>query len=246
MTRPSTCRRGFTLIELLLAMFILAIGLIAIASIFPVAGYLQKEATDEVLTLQVKRNAEAIVAARGVPAGLPAGSPVVVPPPSGSLNTDYPLKDRCYPTYDFANDPTAEKRPFYWVPLFRNAGTATSPQWVTYVFILARRPDATYAGGDVNSGDPAGVPKVYFLTAAGSNGNNQLTGINHGGNIQPGDQILGSNGQILLVSEVVNNNTLKIAGKIQGQINFVWYAKPNATGETSPVRRIIAVGGEGV
>ncbi len=62
--RNSARTGGFTLIELLMAMFILAIGLVAIASIFPVSSYIQKQTFNETMTLQIKRNAESILASR--------------------------------------------------------------------------------------------------------------------------------------------------------------------------------------
>lgn len=55
---------GFSILEVGLAMSVLAIGLAAIASIFPIATLLQKEAVNDVMTQQVARNVRALLRAR--------------------------------------------------------------------------------------------------------------------------------------------------------------------------------------
>jgi len=228
---------AFTLIELLLSMFILAIGMVAIASIFPVAGYLQKNAFADVLTLQVKRQAVAIVGAVDLPdSALPSGPGDVEP--VNNLDTHFPLQVRAYP--QVSNRPIGQRQ-FYWVPLVQDVGSTDAPDYRYYAFILERSPDATYTGsGAANGGDVNTVPKVVSAPASGSGSSLSVTGAN--GEIEAGDQLLGSNGQIFQVAEV-ENTTVTIAGEIQDTITEVWYGKP-ATGLPSPTRRIIAFGGE--
>ena len=249
-------RGGFTLIELLLAMFILAIGMSAIASIFPVAGYLQKNAFADVLTLQVKRQAVAMIGAVDVPiSAMPSGTTVG---PISNLNSHLPLAMRCYPQAldidgdyvpnESGEDDDFDERQFYWVPMAMNVGTSTAPDYRYFVFILERASDGQYAtfgsSGDwANYNDPTNVPKVRKLSASGSSGSSTVTA-SHNGIIQPGDQVLASNGQILQVSEVPGTGSFTIAGKLTGGINAVWYGRPIALGEVSATRRIIAFGGE--
>jgi len=255
--KPQAARRAFTLIELLLAMFILAIGMVAIASIFPVAGYLQKNAFADVITLQVKRHAVAVVDAVDVPSSaLPSASTVTAFTES-NLDTYYPLAMRCYPqALDLDGDGVPNEsgtteddydlRPFFWVPLVQNVGSSTAPDYRYYVFILERLNDATYPDGSTmaNGGDSDNVPKVVRITANGSVGDETVTGASHSGNIQPGDQVLASNGQVLQITEVPDNNSFDIAGELTGTIDAIWYARPHATGAISPTRRIIVFGGE--
>jgi hypothetical protein len=53
----SSARRAFSLVEMLLAVFILGIGVISIAALFPVGIVMQRQATDDVLGPVVAKNA---------------------------------------------------------------------------------------------------------------------------------------------------------------------------------------------
>lgn len=65
MTRRSTSRRwGFSLIELLLAIFILGVGIISIAAVFPAGIILQRKAQDDVLGPAVAESALALIRSR--------------------------------------------------------------------------------------------------------------------------------------------------------------------------------------
>ncbi len=59
-------RSGFSLIEILMSMFILSIGLIAIASVFPVSIYFQQQAFDEIISRQVTASIESELCAKGI------------------------------------------------------------------------------------------------------------------------------------------------------------------------------------
>jgi len=250
---------GFTLVELLLAMFILAIGMVGVASIFPVAGYLQRNAYADVLTLQVKRQAVAIVGAIDVPdSAMPSGSDV---DEITGMATYFPLGVRCYPqaldldgdgvVNEAGEDENFQNRQFYWVPLARNAGTAANPDYRYYVFIM-EKPDGDYSiSAGINSSDGAGVPRVASRDGSGSAGSDSFNMSANSGRVQAGDQVLLSNGQIMQVREV-SGNTLRFSGNLTSGADKVWYGlpvdfststNPNASTIT-PTRRIIAFGGE--
>jgi prepilin-type N-terminal cleavage/methylation domain-containing protein len=61
MTQAPAERRGFSLVEMLLAIFILGIGVISIASLFPAGIALQRQATDDVVGPIVAKNALATI-----------------------------------------------------------------------------------------------------------------------------------------------------------------------------------------
>ena len=60
--------RGFTLVEILFSIGILSIGLIAVASLFPAAAIMQREAVRDALQQQDMRSAEGLFKGRGVDA----------------------------------------------------------------------------------------------------------------------------------------------------------------------------------
>ncbi|MEM6458920.1 MAG: prepilin-type N-terminal cleavage/methylation domain-containing protein [Planctomycetota bacterium] len=66
--KSSRRRRGFTLNEVLIAMGILAIGITAVASLFPSAIILQKRAVKDAQFQQNTRSAEALLKAKGIDA----------------------------------------------------------------------------------------------------------------------------------------------------------------------------------
>ena len=63
---------AFSLVEVMFSILILGVGLVAVASLFPIAGTIQRATVEDVTAMQVARNAESAVAARGIsgPLGL--------------------------------------------------------------------------------------------------------------------------------------------------------------------------------
>jgi prepilin-type N-terminal cleavage/methylation domain-containing protein len=168
--------RGFTALEMLIALGIFAVGLIAVAAILPVAAMLQKEAVEDLGATYAAENAEAIVRVvkfkESELIDPNTGDPKIRvdgdtdmrlrPVELADFWDDHPHEARSFPAnYDW--DP--QQRQYYWVPLFlnRTAGTGSAPEWVTCVFILARKEGADYGSSGANGSDNAAVPKVVML-----------------------------------------------------------------------------------
>ena len=60
-TAPRRRSAGLTLIEMMIAMGILVVSLVSLASIFPVATYLQKQASDDVLSMHTRHSIETML-----------------------------------------------------------------------------------------------------------------------------------------------------------------------------------------
>lgn len=137
-------RRAFSLVELMFSILILGVGLVAVASLFPVASTIQQETMDQVLAMQAARNVEQTLSVPGVWASrgidgqwLTNNTPptsingAFVQVPAATLNAAWPIEDRRFASTDPAN------RCFYWTPLFRR--TNPNPlvnEWEAYIFIL--------------------------------------------------------------------------------------------------------------
>ncbi len=165
---------AFTLVEVLIAMLILAVGMVAIASVFPVAGYLQKQAADDVLALHVSRQAESVLAARKIDvSSLNPTTADIIPLNKLDLepwtdtkkwSSEWPVSLRCHPSaldldgdglvnerganvQGLAGDPEDhdfDQRVAYWVPVIQNLGNTANPEWRVFTFILRKKADATY------------------------------------------------------------------------------------------------------
>ena len=141
---------AFSLMEVMIALGIFVIGMVAIASIFPVAAVIQRETVREVVAGQVAGNATSLLEQQGIPK-LDIGKWYVVPPglffnffPGGNaaFDTDgqiYPFDMEMLRTPTGANTSnvfprrwppalrgypasvtTIEDRTYFWVPLVRD------------------------------------------------------------------------------------------------------------------------------
>ena len=260
---------GFTLIEILIAFGIFAIGMIALASLFPVAALLQRQTASEVISEHAAQSAAAIVEAKGLTYAVPADRPgrsgdldnyhnisrtSVVPlhqlSPANNdqnlLNGKFSLGDRSYPT----SSPTPADSDLFWVPFVRDLnGDPDQPDFVLHLFILEPDSNVFYPGTGTaaNPYDGEDVPRVIpvdcSVTADGKtfvlNGFNTN---NRRRRIEGGDKIMDSNGTDYTVAEV-NGNRVTIIGRILKSPNDpdqIWYAPPY-TGSSSPARRIVTV-----
>lgn len=165
---PVGQRRAFTLMEVLMAIAIFAVGMVAVAAIFPVAIHLQQSTVNSINATQFKNNAEAMVLTRGFSeekiSGWASGTPSttnsntaiagpntmddgVTSPPAWSLS------DR---SYDGGGTVSLGDRTLFWVPLFYYdqppSGTGT---WHVYLFIVRGQTNDTY-----NQFSPPGLGSV--------------------------------------------------------------------------------------
>jgi prepilin-type N-terminal cleavage/methylation domain-containing protein len=160
-------------------------------------------------------------------------------------------------------DSDFNQRSFYWVPLFRDAREGDDArEWQIFVFVVRKARDTTYTysgggtvanPGDSLDGNPSNgslVPLVVEMGLSDVNvGSNTVTGSYSGGNLQdsgelqPGDQVLGSNGSIYTIVDI-EKNVLTLDAYIDSPApTSVWYAPP-AAGKPSPTRNISVVIGK--
>ncbi|MBX2850638.1 MAG: prepilin-type N-terminal cleavage/methylation domain-containing protein [Phycisphaeraceae bacterium] len=174
---PTTRRQaaGFTLAEILIALGVFAIGMIAVASLFPAAAILQRETTQDVIGELAAQSAAAIVNAQPLTyewtgaasngdladyythAGLTATDVVpleYINVTGGTALDRFPVTDRSYPSaqLDLSAGPLREviaDCDLYWVPFIQDINgdpANTSPgKWIMRIFILEADSRATYA-----------------------------------------------------------------------------------------------------
>ena len=158
MIQPSahilSIRRAFSLIEVLLAVFILAIGLIMVASVFPVGADWTRQATEDSVSQSIALNALSIIRNDYAPnslntatAGKFSGITTTTLQPLPSF-TSIPISER---TYQYGNaSPFPANNPlacnYYWTALARvspSQTTATaSKSYDLYIFVF-RKGDAS-------------------------------------------------------------------------------------------------------
>jgi len=172
---------GLTLLETLIAVLFLGVGLISIASLFPVAGTIQRRTYDDVVARQVSDSVNDLVHARGFHVAdlIDLSRPLdllsfeVRPFPAKTLNADtalpavirWGLADRCYPTA-MSGDGDFNDRSYYWVPLVRRVNNLLD--WHIYIFVLKKEQGVIYGdhSGSANPSDPPQVPMVRSIVVA--------------------------------------------------------------------------------
>ena len=153
---------GFTLVELLIALGLFAIGMIAMASLFPVAALLQRETAAEIIGEHAAESARAIVNAKQLTytegnattdlgryhdlAGNTRSQVVALQELNPNLLTDeFTLYDRSYPSGSPVTEPNSvqpdpnllDERELFWVPLVQDIrGDRENPEFVMRLFLL--------------------------------------------------------------------------------------------------------------
>jgi prepilin-type N-terminal cleavage/methylation domain-containing protein len=94
--RSRLIRRAFTMVEILLAMLILGIGLIMIATVLPVGADWNRENIEESLASEIARNAVAIIRTRYTRTDMPSGANANLVVPIPSIDNKLPLAERAY------------------------------------------------------------------------------------------------------------------------------------------------------
>ncbi|MFN3165857.1 MAG: prepilin-type N-terminal cleavage/methylation domain-containing protein [Phycisphaeraceae bacterium] len=255
-------RRGFTLVEVLIALGVFAIGMVAVASLFPVAALLQKETAEEVVGEHAAQSAKSIVEAKRLTYRAPTGAGLTGTGDLGRYHTlagdslsrvvplhainnqlltrRYTYWDRSYPS----GTPAPADRDLFWVPFVQNvSGDPTNPNWVMKLFLLTPDSNANYVPGpnQANPGDPTFFPKVVSVGCSVKDDTTfTLNNANHG--LEGGDLIMDSNGTDYQVAEV-DGSDVTVLGRIlisPESPRAVWYA-PAYGGNRSPTQRIVTV-----
>jgi prepilin-type N-terminal cleavage/methylation domain-containing protein len=164
--------RGFSLVEVLLATFILAIGLIMVATIFPVGADWTRQATEANVAQVVAQNAINIIRQRYSAGGTQAGQIYTYFKTSATPTsvqalpnlTAIPIAER---TYQFGNsNPFPSQNPasctYYWTALARvspSQATALSQTYDIYIVVF-RKGEAAQTFFDTGYNLPAGYSEV--------------------------------------------------------------------------------------
>jgi prepilin-type N-terminal cleavage/methylation domain-containing protein len=226
---------GFTLTEVLVALALMAIGISAIASMFPAAMVLQQRTQDQIIAEKVANTASAIIQA------------TTFDESSTTVKKDLSRLGQNKWSDATRNYPTGTSMPpsrFRWVAFVRdNPNDAVGPQ--VYVAVLKRTQNGTYGGArprvPVMKG-PVGVDLVNhpeidgraywdsFEPPAG-----QLS------NFSAGDQLLDNKGRLHTVLRVnEGSGSVTVNTPVRG-MNEIWYAPPPDDGGPSPLQRVVAV-----
>lgn len=133
---PSSRRRGFSLIEVLLAIFILGVGVISIAALFPAGIVQQRQSVDDVIGPIVAQNAMAVLRGKLKPDDFGYWYQTF-PPGHPTLQGDFPWSR---PAFIFGATPEQSG-----ISIFRDADTVTE----------VRRNTVKYP-------TPASIPNIRF------------------------------------------------------------------------------------
>jgi prepilin-type N-terminal cleavage/methylation domain-containing protein len=156
-------RGGFSLVEVMVSVFILAIGLIMVITVFPVGGNWTRQATESSISAAVAQNALAIIQTRFpstsvLPGAL--GTPFV-----NELNVGIPPEEMCYQygaTTPCPADP--KKATYFWKALYRKSSNQLSgatAQYDIYILVFNKRsPDQKWSGSEI----PAITSSVPYNT----------------------------------------------------------------------------------
>lgn len=160
-------RAGFSLVEILMAVMILGVGMIMIASVFPVGANWARQNIEETIGSIVAKNAVGIIQTRYTAANLDTvDNTIQAIPGIVGPNPLLPLVERAYafgkePAYP-ATDPTNAN--YFWTALIRRSGGAnsTSDTFDLYILVFNRNDPNQIFRSTNSDGDPfpSGVTEV--------------------------------------------------------------------------------------
>lgn len=142
-------RRAFTILEMMLAIGIFAIGMAAVAAIFPAAAMMQRQTMTAITSDTVASNADAMLATEPLPesgieslAGSNWDTDFLLHPIQDTSTTlageTWTLSDRAYPSGNLI--PDSEARDYYWIPLAQNINVNIGlKDWDLHLAILKNR-----------------------------------------------------------------------------------------------------------
>ena len=242
--------RGFTLMELMFAISILGVGLIAVASIFPVAGIIQRETVYTLMSQQVNDNVRVALSTRGISTSelIKANSSskyyeILRPLPEKMLANEssnnelhWSIADRTFP----AKEENPLLRPYAWVPMVLKDKSS----WKLFVFIVRVSKDFDYKrfGSDSDWANPKDgetrifgnkvyrIPGIKQYRASIDTSDDDLRTLlipTSRGAIQIGSKIVTDTGKILSVTLVSGNNLekIRVSSRLQNErISNIWTA----------------------
>lgn len=263
---PERRNSGFTLIEAIFAMTIFIVGLVAIASLFPLAARMQQQASDAVVADQVSTSARSLLRMRGIDeaalvSGLPSQhttSGLVYPLPLDMLvegdSATYPAEIRWTPeSRSYPHTVSLDQRETYWVPLVRldpgaDVVSTADDQWFVYVFILKNR---THLNFDINPtpvdsanpDDPSSVQVVSIQNVSRSD-LDTFESAELASMVNVGDEILDELGTIYRVARV-EGTQIDVFGFISDSpsTRTIWIGRPDQTGNRGPTLRVLVFSG---
>lgn len=240
---------GFSLTEVLLAIGIFAIGIVAVASIFPVAILLQKATMESIEADIFANSAESLLMARGFDGNTLnadcGDNPITHPTDPNqkqifaSMNAldDWAMADRSYGSID----PVSE-RDIFWVPLFYDNDESTGAanrEWFVYLFVVKAATNGTYdksSGTWANDGDGNAIPGVAQVSVTASGSNLTFTNTTSDGYraVRIGDKVVDNNGVTYKVTDAdAGSVTIDGVAADAGSVTHIWYAHPGDQDQSS-------------
>lgn len=237
------------------SILILGTGLVAVASLFPVAGTIQRNTYDDVLAQQIGESATAMLRARGfspldfislIPDETVRALPrTILDNISGNAVTEWEPIDRGYPS----GHGGAHDKSFYWVPLIRTDLAHGAPGSLVFIFVLRREEGVHHNHAitnlldpDVaNPDDPPVMPAIRYVGVVPDGKNPSILHLASALEFDEGDVILDDLGVIHQVVEVIDSTTIRVSGLVTtgtGGVDKIWYA---TRGARSPTHLILAV-----
>ena len=223
---------GFSLTEVLMAVGILTVGMLLIATMFPVGIYLTAVASERTMAAIVADEAFAKIQLYNINDITP--------------NDDGQCHDWGYEMYD-ANeiDPNEFSYPpvdpngssqYYWSALYRKTpGNAADKQYQITVFVARKtNPGLTYEGGSVSapsSGNPWPIPLELALAATGSKDSPELAiGTGSENLVNPPTKIIDNATGRLYTVVKRNEADVTLDRPLEADVTDIWLIPPPQSG----------------